>query len=464
MFSFFQQSSIYLGLCCLGFSSLFANANNLQESYELALKHEASLKSAHANFKAQQEVEKSAVAALLPQISVGANISRTDSDQKEISAINQQRTARDQNITSRNWNLTLDQQLINMASWYNYKSGKLISQKATADYISQQQNLMVKVAEAYFNVLRAQDNLQAAKSEETALNRQFEQTQERFEVGLIAITDVHESRAALDNSRVLSLSFQDQLGIALEELYILTGVKYDQIWTLKKNFPITSPDPSDQQAWVDAALANNPMLKSANLQSAAANETARAKKMQLMPSLSARINVQNSDTDGNFKQAGTRFDIDNESDQNTVSLNLNAPIFLGGYNHSQRRQAYHQAHASKYHALDMQRQIIKNIRSLHLAATTDVKRVAARDRGIISTMSALEATQAGYEVGTRNIVDVLQSQRSLYAALRDHANARYDYVLNMLRLKQQAGTLNPEDLNSLNKWLEQPSVARASKY
>jgi outer membrane protein len=218
--------------------------------------------------------------------------------------------------------------------------------------------------------------------------------------------------------------------------------------------------------WVDFALQNNYSLKAALYAAESARQNASAKKMEHAPKLSGRISYDDDDTEGDFTNlnSGTSFPIDQANDGPTWSINLSVPIYSGGRISAQRRQAYEQYNAARQQQIDAQRTIVQNTRSLHLTVTTDVQRVKARARGIVSTQSALEATQAGYEVGTRNIVDVLQAQRALYGSIRDYANARYDYVLNMLRLKQQAGTLSPQDILDLNQWLISPSAVSAKQY
>ncbi|MFT5605119.1 MAG: outer membrane protein, partial [Paracoccaceae bacterium] len=145
--------------------------------------------------------------------------------------------------------------------------------------------------------------------------------------------------------------------------------------------------------------------------------------------------------------------IDDTTETEQIRIELNVPLFSGGRVSASRRQAYEQYNATLQQSIYTQRQVVQQIRSLHLTVSTDVQRIKARKQGIVSAESALDATKAGYEVGTRNIVDVLQAQRSLFAAIRDYANARFEYVLNMLKLKQQAGTLSPEDVYNLDKWL-----------
>ena len=323
------------------------------------------------------------------------------------------------------------------------------------------------MAEAYFYVLRALDNLEAAKAEERATKRQLEQTQQRFDVGLIAITDVHEAQAVYDNTVVQRLTDEGNLGTSYESLTVLTGQSHSNLWLLNKDFPVINPDPMARSEWVDFSLQNNNALKAALYGMEAARENASSKKMEHAPRLTAQIGYSDSDEDITRSQFGpppSSAEINNTTDGTSWSINFELPIYSGGRISAQRRQAYEQYNVALQNKIETQRVVIKNARASHITVVTDVQRVKARQQAIKSTSSALDATQAGYEVGTRNIVDVLQAQRSLYSSIRDYANSRYDYVLNMLKLKRAAGTLTPQDIFDINNWVVAPGSPTANQY
>jgi outer membrane protein len=454
-----------LAVALLAASSL-ASADTLRDIYELALKNDAKLKSAEATYRATLEVENQALSAMLPQISASAGYMDQDIDTDGFSQTTLTNTQSNRQSTTETWGATLDQKLFDLSAWYGFKSGQETSKQAEAQLAADQQDLIIRTAKAYFDVLRALENLEASKAEERATKRQLEQTQQRFDVGLIAITDVHEAQAVYDDTVVQRLTFEGNVGTSYEALTVLTGSEHANLWLLNKDYPIVDPNPMSRSDWVDFALQNNYSLKAALYAAESARQNASAKKMEHAPKLSGRISYDDDDTEGDFTNlnSGTSFPIDQANDGPTWSINLSVPIYSGGRISAQRRQAYEQYNAARQQQIDAQRTIVQNTRSLHLTVTTDVQRVKARARGIVSTQSALEATQAGYEVGTRNIVDVLQAQRALYGSIRDYANARYDYVLNMLRLKQQAGTLSPQDILDLNQWLISPSAVSAKQY
>jgi outer membrane protein len=448
-----------------------ALAENLQQIYELALKNDAQLKIAEATYRANIETEKQAFSRLLPQVQGSASYSDNDNEQSSYSLFGGSSPARidaDTDTRTRALGISLNQALFDLPAWFSFQSGKSLTQQAEAQFAADQQALIMRVAKAYFNVLRATDNLRASKAEELAIKRQFDQTQQRFDVGLIAITDVHEARAAFDAIVAQRLADEGSLATAYEALTVLTGQpQHANLWQLAEEFPVVNPEPADRAQWVDFALRNNFALQAARYASEAARQNAQAKRMEYAPKLTASLGYQDSDSDGDQQitvrnVGGFSLPGDADSTQQTAMLQLNVPIFTGGYISSQRRQAAEQYNAALQQRIETERQVVQSTRALYINTMTDVQRVKARSQSIVSAQSALDATQAGYEVGTRNIVDVLQAQRVLYAAMRDYANARYDYVLNLLQLKQQAGTLSPQDILDLNQWLKAGEAPTAS--
>lgn len=450
-----------------------AGADTLRDIYELALRNDARLKAAEATYRANLEVEKQARGALLPQVigeasytdrTVRQTTEGVDVDQGTITP----RTQRSRLDTDREmWGVSLQQRIFDLPAWFSFQSGRQTSLQAEAQLAADQQDLIVRVAEAYFNVLRAIDNLEASQAEERAVQRQLDQTQQRFEVGLIPITDVHEARAAYDNTVVLRLGDEGSLATAYESLATLTGQHHTRVWTLDPDFPVTSPDPLDRAEWVDFALANNFSLQAAQYEAEASRQTATARRMEHLPKITGSLSYTDESIDGTRRtrpdspfSTGPDADIETES----IGIRLEMPLFSGGQISAQRRRAHELYNASLQRAIDTQRAVIRDARAQHIAVATDVARVRARQQAIVSSQSALDATQAGYEVGNRNIVDVLQAQRNLFASLRDYANARYDYVINQLRLKQVAGTLSPQDIIDLNQWLVEPDAPTANTY
>jgi outer membrane protein len=453
-----KRLSMALTLSIAASFSSFGQAETLAEVYGLALENDHQLKADHAAYLASKENYKVGLAGLLPQISASVDYTDATEDKtNNLAADNFNATSSEQEQTG--WTVTLSQPLFNMASWFGYQQGKVLSQQAEAQYSADQQSLIVRVADAYFNTLRSVDNLETAQAEEKALSHQLEQTRQRFDVGLTAITDVHEAQAAYDTAVASKLGAQGNLGISFEALEVLTGQSHTEIAPMLENFPIVSPEPAGRHEWVEFALQNNYALKTSKLSAESARQNARAKKAGHYPTLTATARLKETDEDGSF---GTQFDTSSESD--FIGLSLSVPIYSGGRTSAQRRQAYQQQMQAQELYNKTQRDIIQSARSLHLTVATDVAQVTARKQTTVSSRSALEATQAGYEVGTRNLVDVLIAQRSLYTAQRNYDNARYDYVISMLKLKEVAGNLSPEDMHQLTQWLDGSKQVERSTY
>lgn len=454
---------------------LSLRADTLADIYELALKNDAELKAAEASYKALRESKKQGRSALLPSIVASGEYTSTDVDVDSIQTQFNEETsqffsfdsAANSDTDKKGYSISLQQNLFDLPAWFSFKQGKELSKQAKAQFSADQQAMIVRVAEAYFNVLRAADNLQTANAEVAALQRQLEQTQQRFEVGLIAITEVHEARAVYDTSVVTQLEAEGQLGISYEALTVLTGEPHSNLWQLDEEFPITKPAPAKRAEWVDFALKSNFLLQAAGYAAEASHHNAKSKKSEHLPKLTGSYSYQDNTEDGDQNvesiliEGGQVFPVDTKTDGNVLSLNLELPLYTGGFTSSARRQAYQEYIQARETFINTQRNTVQGTRSLHLTVVTDVGKVKARDLAITSAQSALDATQAGYEVGTRNIVDVLESQRFLYRALFDYSNARYDYVINMLKLKEQAGILSPEDIYALNKWLQEPKPPSA---
>ena len=449
------------------------SADTLLDVYELALKNDPQLKAAEATYRADLETEKLSRSALLPQVVGQAYYqdSETDAESKStnitsgpfggsnVTIIDQASTT---DSETEHYSVSLNQAIFDLPAWFSFKAGKKVTERAEAQLAFDQQALIVRVAEAYFEVLKARENLDASMAEERAAKRQLEQTQQRFDVGLIAITDVHESRAVYDSAVAQRLGFEGSLAIARENLTTLTGAEHGKLWPLSEDFPIEPPVPADRASWVDFALKNNYQLKVTQASSDSAYQTARAKKMEHLPTISGSFSYSKEDMDGSrtFNPVST-FAVPPDSSFETEALRitLEVPLFAGGGISAGRRQAYEQYNAARHNAQLTQRQVVSATRAQHIAVSTDVQTVKARKLNIVSARSALDATEAGYEVGNRNVVDVLNAQRALYAAIRDYSNARYDYVLDMLQLKQNAGTLSPADIHQLNKWLKDAPAA-----
>ncbi|QKE61975.1 TolC family outer membrane protein [Aquipseudomonas campi] len=417
--------------------------------YNEAVKNNADLAAARANYGAISEVVPQARAGLLPNLSAGADMTNTDTQvDRSIGDLDSSRSG-----TS--YRASLSQPLFRADRWFQYQAAKATNEQASLALSATEQNLILQSAETYFAVLRAQDTLASTKAEEAAFKRQLDQANERFDVGLSDKTDVLEAQAGYDTSRANRIIAERNVQDAFQALVTLTNNEYAAIEGIQHTLPILVPVPNDAKAWVDTAAQQNLNLQSSNFAVDAAEETLRQRKSGHAPTLDAVAQYQKGDNDSlGFNNSDALSVYDGDAEQTTIGLQLNIPIYSGGLTSSQVREAYQTLTQTEQERESLRRQIVENTRNLHRAVNTDVETVQARKQSIISNQSALEATEIGYQVGTRNIVDVLDAQRQLYSSVRNYNDARYDYIINNLRLKQAAGTLAPSDLDALSSFLK----------
>jgi len=460
---FMNKSKLYLAIGFLALAPLGASANSLLDIYDLALKNDAQLKADRAGYEAGQEYADIYRAALLPQVNASYNYNKSTS---EVTNNQTHQNYGEDTVTSKGWEASLTQPLFDLSAWYVYKQGQKLSAEAEAQFGADQQSLIVRVATAYFNVLRAVDTLETALAEQNAFAHQLEQTKQRFDVGLTAITEVHEAQAAYDSAVAAALEARGSLSISYEALEVLTGKPEDTIAPLSDRFPVLAPTPADRAEWVSFALKNNYLLKATKLRADAAENNADAKRADHLPTVVARLGYTDGDSDGtNFNQfSAVHAPFDQTNKGHSVNVGVNIPIFSGLRTSSVARQAVSQELQAQELFHSAERSTIQNTRGLHLSVETDVARVTARKQAIVSNQSALDATQSGYEVGTRNLVEVLIAQRNLYQARREYSNALYDYVIDTIRLREIAGMLTPADVQEVDKWLQVGAPISRSHY
>jgi len=457
----------FLTLCTVLLVSQGSSADSLKDIYELALQSDPTLRAARANFQVGRETKNISRAYLLPVISASADFTQAERD-SESSQVYSFISADPfvsksfSDTSSTTYSVSLTQAIFDMPAWYQFQRGKALSKSAAAQFAAEQQMLILRVSSAYLGVLRAYDNNETRKAEQRAIQRQLEQTRERFEVGLLPVTDVHEAQAVFDDALVNSLEARGAVNIAFDALQVLTGENHLVLSGLKDEFIAINPEPLDSQDWVSFSLNNNYQLKVSELGRDASYNEAKAATAQLLPKITANARYSDSDQDGtqvSYLPTESSSEISSLSDGHSFGISVSMPIWASGIN-AGRRQAKQRSIASSENFEVAKRNTVQTARSRHQLVITNAARVKARKQAITSADSALGATQAGYEVGTRNIVDVLAAQRSVFQAKRNYANARYDYIFAMMSLKEVAGQLSPDDIYQLNAWLD-PSLAVA---
>lgn len=429
--------------------------SDLLSVYQQAVENNADLAAARARYQAVLERIPQARAGLLPQLSAGASYTDTDSEVDTVL-----RGRQSVGASALVYQATLSQPLFRADRWFQLQAAQASGEQAGLEFSASQQDLIFRSAEAYFAVLRAQDSLAAVKAEEAALKRQLDQANERFEVGLSDRTDVLQAQAGYDSARAGRLLVERQVRDAFENLEVLTARPYSRLDGIRHSLPVLAPVPNEASQWVETAARQNLNLQASHYAVIAAEENVRQRRAGHAPTLDAVAQYQTGDNDGlGFSNATDVPGLSlpryaGDASRSSIGLQLNIPLFSGGLTTAQGREAQQLLAQAEQQREGLRRQVVQNTRNLFRAVNTDVEQVQARRQAIISSQSALEATEIGYQVGTRNIVDVLDAQRLLYATVRDYNNARYDYILDNLRLKQVAGTLSPADLQALSAYLQ----------
>jgi len=421
------------------------SALDLSETMELAQQNDTTFQAAYANYLATIEVSSLSTSAVLPQIGFNAfyQQGRTENDRAG--------TVTKSDNNNDGYSLNLDQVIFDKTIFDNLDEGDAIAAKAVADLESARQDTIVRVATAYFDVLTAIDTLETATAEKIAIGQQLEQSKERFNVGLSAITDVKEQQASYDISVADEIIATNDLSNSREALRVIINVYPDNLEIAKPKFPLAIPEPMDINAWQEKSLQGNFALLATQYSVDAAQSAYDGSKGGHYPTLglNASYGVVNSDA-RNF--SGITLP-ENENTDAKVILSLNVPIYSGGFTSSTVRQKLSQLDQAKALQEQEKRKTVALARSAYLSLEADIAQVKARNQAVISTQTSLDATLAGYDAGTRTSVDVLISQRLLYSSQRDYSVARHTYITDSLELKRVAGTLTITDVDEINKFL-----------
>lgn len=438
-------------------TSVTASAASLLEVYQQALQSDPLIHEAEARRLASLEAVPQARGLLLPQLNAGGSWtqgSRSGSTLFQVpGGVDIARTESDSDTFS--WGAELRQTIFRWDQVVRLKqAGKLVA-KAEIDFEAAQQDLIVRVVVRYFEVLGAEDRLTSIHADRLAIARQLEQATQRFEVGLIAITDVQESQAAHDQSIASEIQAKRELATARGFLQEITGEYVSMLSAPQEGFPLQSPNPADEGSWIDLAMGQNLSLVSSRFDEEIARDEISFRRTGHYPTIELVANYQSSDTDiTNQTVDGVAFPdfaVDNQND--SIGIEFSLPIFAGGRTSSRVREAVYLHRASKEQLQRIARETERQTRDAYLGVLSEISRVNALEQAVKSSRTALEATQAGFEVGTRTIVDVLNSQRSLYIAITNFYQSRYTYIGNVLRLKLAAGTLEVQDLEQIDRFL-----------
>ena len=417
------------------------HAADLLQVYQDALANDAELRAAEANYRAVLEAKPLARSAQLPQISANAEAGSFRSDPDDRDSIDGSRY---------DLSLNLFQSLFDRRNQIGATQADLQIASAAADLDATRQELIRRVAEAYFDVLLAEETLTFRRAEREAIARQLEQTQRRFEVGLIPITDVKEAQARFDIARADEIAAENELNLANERLAVITNTYYDRLAALKPDAMLpTGPDPEDPEQWVSVALEQNQDLIARRLQAEIAREQISRQRAEGLPTLGLAASIGDTGFSGVNGSPGFV-----DSTDTRIGVRLDVPLYTGGRVSALTREAREQFEAAQEGVVLTERRVIQLTRSSFLSVVSNAARANALRQAVISNQAALESTEAGFEVGTRTQVDVLLALQELFRAERDQAQARYTFLVDRLRLQRAVGSLTEADLQRINQFLE----------
>jgi outer membrane protein len=421
-----------LALAALMVFSPWAQANELLETYRQAVAFDATLINAEFQRDAALEAKPQADGAILPNVTAGASVARVR--QKQVTAFNG--TNRSVSGIS-GVQVQATQPLYNAPAFSRQKEANVQVDLAELQLLAQQQGLILRVAAAYFEVLAAQDLVRTAETENQAVAKQLDQAKKRFEVGLAAVTDKQEAQARYDITVAQKIAADQQLSNARRVLAEIANQGEIRGTSLDTNMPLGSPDPTNIETWVQAAREANFEARIAQQQSLLAQQQIETAKGNHLPVVNAT---------GEFTQ-GTRAGVfGGQNRELTAGLQVSMPLYNGGRLSSGVRAAQASSLAARANYEGTLRRIERQTRDAYTAVLTGIAQVKALQQAVVSSKTALDASQVGLQVGARTSVDVLAAQRDLFNAQRQYDRARYDYVLSVLRLKQAAGRLNENDL------------------
>ncbi|WP_051916507.1 MULTISPECIES: outer membrane channel protein TolC [unclassified Serratia (in: enterobacteria)] len=433
---------LLIGLSLSGFSAM-SQAENLLQVYKQARESNPDLRKTAADRDAAFEKISEARSPLLPQLGLSAGYTHT----------NGFRDANGVNSNATNGSLGLTQTIFDMSKWRTLTLQEKTAGISDVTYQTASQKLILDTATAYFNVLQAIDSLSYVQANKLAVYRTLDQTTQRFNVGLVAITDVQNARSNYDTVLANEVTARNNLDNAAESLRQITGTFYPELASLNTNkFSTQRPDAVNNL--LKDAEKRNLSLLSARLSQDLAREQIKSAQTGYMPTIdvNASTGITNTRNSGsNNPNPGTR-----DNGQNQVGVSLNLPLYNGGVTNSRVQQAQYNFVGASEQLESVHRSVVQTVRSSFNNVSASVSSINAYKQAVVSAQSSLDATEAGYEVGTRTIVDVLNATTTLYNAKQQLSSARYSYLINQLNIKSALGTLNENDLMVMNGVLDKP--------
>lgn len=436
---------------------LFApvSAEDLIQIYDLAVQSDPVLKEQEQSLYATREVKPQTRALLLPSFGVSGSTEYNSDKTSSASTVTGRRVRANDSYSTNGIQATITQNIYNREDWIKLDQSDDTIAQAEAEYRDAQIDLMVRTTDAYFAVLEAADAVGVQEALERANERQLEQSQQRFDVGLVAITDVNESQAAYDRSRANVITSKNELNDAWEALRKIIGPVNVPIARLGERLPLSPPEPNDIDVWADTAVKNNYSV-------IAALEATQSAKKQIEIERSGHFPT--FDLEAGYGFSRTDAERGSDLDSGFVALNMNLPLYQGGAVVSRTREAGYSFRAAQDRLDQSRRAALEQVKNAFRGILSSISDVQARQAAIVSSRSALESTQAGLEVGTRTQVDVLNAQQRLFQSEFDYLSSRYDYILNGVALHQATSTLTRDVLVKGNAWLNPKDTLSPTTY
>ena len=416
---------------------------DLVEVYNIAVKNDPKLLASEVKHKAIMQEYPIARSYLLPNLKFSAKSQRT---RESIDGSVYGRSSSTTQFTTDEYSINLKQPLYRKDLFSLLEKSEYQIAKSLAERESARQDLIIRVAEAYFDILDSLDNINYVKSEKAAIKSQLNESKKRLEVGLIAITDYAEAQASYDLSETQYIEAKNLSDISKESLYVLTGKQFKKFSSLDKNIKAKDPDPNNIKAWEDFAIKQNLDLVAYKRAQDIATTNIKYERSKHFPTLDIYGTVKETDKGGGSSGAF-------ESNNDYIGIELNIPIFIGGNTYFNSKKASYLEEQARYDVLQKKREVIRDARKAFLNLKSSISKVNASKKALESNELSVEYNQAGFEVGTRSTTDVLLALKDLYKAKKNFSKSKYEYLLSKLRLKQSIGTLSIDDIKVVNSWL-----------
>lgn len=456
------------GLLLLAFLNT-ATAANLLQVYQDALQNDPQIREAEANRSAAREARPQAWSLWMPKLDSSGAVRRRKQEALDIAFDRDSNTGQPRLVlapaeiytTTDGYRLELRQTVFSWEDWMTLRRSSKEVAQAEADYQAAGQDLIQRLSQRYFDVLAAQDEVENQQAAEEAITRQLDQAEMRHKAGLVGVTDVQEAVAARDSATAAVIAAKRQLDRAVESLRAITSQQYESLSKPGPTMPLRAPEPADPERWVERSMDQNVALISSRLAADIARDNVGIARGGHFP---------------RFEIVGSRDDYDSETDlivgggnipgftapenDERIELRVTLSLFRGGLTQSQVRQSQHRWIAAKQRASRVSRDTERLARDAYLGVLSEMSRVNALRRAVESSQTGLTATESGYQVGTRSVIEVLTARQTLVQAQTNYSRSRYDYILNVIHLQLAAGTLDRQTLEEINQWLVATGLVR----